>query len=97
MVATSGAERCAHNAAEDDWDCTLTMALANSSGGNGSSDPSKCATDLPNSSLPKADGEHIKIKYDACNFKDRYVDECTREPLPLELVKSAMCEELNYF
>ena len=37
----------------------------------------------------------LPISYD--NFKPRYLDECTGEVLPPDLIKSAIDEELNYF
>ena len=38
-----------------------------------------------------------KIKYDPVNFRDVYLDEYTREPLPNLLVHEATKAELNYF
>ena len=43
------------------------------------------------------DGGFTKIRYDPNNFREVYLDEYTREPLPTELVREAMKEELKYF
>ena len=56
-------------------------------------DPGPCET----STLPVQGGGQVKIVYQATQFKDSYVDEYTRERLPLDLVKQAIIEELNYF
>ena len=52
---------------------------------------------VPESSLPKQGGGTVRIRYEACNFKQSYVDEYTREQLPQDLVKAATIEELKYF
>ena len=39
----------------------------------------------------------MSIKYEAKAFKEVYLDEYTREPLPHELVCQAIREELEYF
>ena len=49
MIATRDDERCAHDNAEDAWDCTLTMAIA-------SDHTPSDAPALPDSSIPKVGG-----------------------------------------
>ena len=39
----------------------------------------------------------VKIKYELQNFRNVYLDEYTREPIPHRLVQQAIVEELNYF
>ena len=49
------------------------------------------------SSVPYADGRTCTIKYDACKFRPKYVDEYTREVLDPQLVKDAIVDELDDF
>ena len=49
------------------------------------------------SSIPLQSGGTVPIQYLAGNFKDEYKDEYTGEVLPMDLVRAAMEEELNYF
>lgn len=39
----------------------------------------------------------LPVKFSMANFKERYLDEYTREELPHHLVREAMIEELTYF
>ena len=59
--------------------------------------PSEAAMSFPESSVSRVGGGEVSVRYEPSNFKAQYVDEYTREVLPLDLVKSAMIEELNYF
>ena len=47
------------------------------------------------STIPNVDGGFTHIKYDPVNFKEVYLDEYTREPLPTDLVREAIEEELK--
>ena len=49
------------------------------------------------SSIPIVGGGARRIRYEPHQFRDSYVDEYTREPLPTHLVKTAIIEELDYF
>ena len=42
-------------------------------------------------------GGEVKIHYDIKEFKETYLDEYTREPLPHHLVREAIRDELDYF
>ena len=49
------------------------------------------------SDIPNMGGGKTHIRYDPVNFRDVYLDEYTRQPLPHNLVQAAIREELNYF
>ena len=51
---------------------------------------------VPESQMPKQEGGFVTIRYEAHQFKEVYLDEYTREPLPLDLVKNATIDELDY-
>ena len=98
MIATRDSERCANDAAENEWDCNLTMAIAAITDPcHKPADGSAATPALADSSIPKTDGGTVSIQYEASNFRNEYVDEYTRLPLPTDLVRAAICEELNYF
>ena len=42
-------------------------------------------------------GGKVSIKYQECNFRDKYLDEYTGEILPKPLIRNAIEDELNYF
>ena len=87
MVATRDSERCAHETAEDSWDCTLTMAIAQANEHALSN-----AAGLPDSSIPKVGGGEVDIHYEASNVRTQYVDEDTRPPRPNDRVPADICE-----
>ena len=91
MKDTQDAQECAAALAEEDWDTQLTLSMNQIAVDKNS--PKVC----PASSIPKVGGGTVTIKYEATNFRERYLDEYTREVLPLDLVKAAIVEELNYF
>ena len=49
------------------------------------------------SSVPNLNGGKVSIKYQECNFRDKYLDEYTGEILPKHLLRAAIEDELNYF
>ena len=55
------------------------------------------ATAVQPSTIPVQGEGAVKILYEAKDFKEVYLDEYTREPLPHELVCQAIREELEYF
>ena len=76
------------------WNMTLHLHSAN--GGMNEGTDGRGAT-LPSSVLSCDDGTEIPIMFDAQHFKPVYRDEYTGEPLPWDLVRTAMAEELAYF
>ena len=87
MAATRDSPKGTEQLQESDWDATLAMSIQ---------EP-EAASDAPpsTSSIPKKGGGQVTIRYDPINVKSQYADEYTREPLPLELVKSAIIDELE--
>ena len=47
--------------------------------------------------MPVEGGGTVRINYSLGDFRETYLDEYTREPLPQELVRQAIREELEYF
>ena len=47
------------------------------------------------SEIPNMAGGKTHIRYDPISFRDVYLDEYTRQPLPHHLVQAAIKEELN--
>ena len=52
---------------------------------------------LAQGSIPVEGGGQVTVRYAAQDFKDVYLDEYTREPLPHHLVRAAIKDELDYF
>ena len=88
MAATRDAQRCTREMRDPAWD----VALAMSSVPKGSADEHVPGT----SAIPEVGGGEVSIRYNPVNFKAKYVDEYTREPLPLHPVKAAIIKELEY-
>ena len=94
IQATRDAQKCITSLTDSRWDLGLVMSAS-------PIDPDS-AQQIPEASsnrskIPNVDGGFTQITYDPVNFREVYLDEYTREPLPLELVKDAIKEELNYF
>ena len=89
MMDTQDAQQHGSRLSEDDWDAHLTMSIHQPPPAPGPS------TDKPHSSIPKVAGGTVNIHYHPHNVKTQYLDEYTREILPLELVKAAMVDELD--
>ena len=49
------------------------------------------------SKMKKVGGGEIEVVFNTINFKTRYFDEYTGEPLPNHLVRAAMIEDMSYF
>ena len=91
MADTKEATSCGSLIGRDDWDVMLSLSMEQAKTVEPSIEPSSLL-----SSIPKVEGGQVRISYEAVNFKAQYVDEYTREPLPLELVKAAIIDELDY-
>ena len=52
---------------------------------------------IPKSQIPKVAGGNITVVYNPENFRTKYIDEYTGEPLDQSLITEAIIEELNYF
>ena len=86
MIDTTDSRLQGARLAEEDWDAHLTMAIQQPP-----LQP-QTTTKLPSSSIPTTDGGTVHIHYHPHNFKQQYLDEYTREVLPLDLVKAAVVE-----
>ena len=89
IQATRDAQHCTSALSDDRWDLGLVMSAT-------PVDPDT-AQQLPEatqntSQIPNVYGGYTKITYDPVNFREVYLDEYTREPLPAELVKEAIKE-----
>ena len=47
--------------------------------------------------MKKIGGGEVEVDFNTMNFKTQYFDEYTGEPLPNDLVRAAMIEEMSYF
>ena len=74
----------------DDWDVGLLMSAVPATDDHDNND----ADEPPHeSSIPNKGGGKTHIRYDPVNFRDTYLDEYTRQPLPHHLVQAAIREE----
>ena len=90
MVDTRDAQQQRSMLAGECWDVNLTMVIQQPP------IQPRATTTLPNSPIPTTDGGTVHIHYHPHNFKQQYIPEYTREVRPLDLVKQAVVEELNY-
>ena len=86
----------------DDWDVGLIMSAVPTENDDHNKPTHHQTTTDPNeppheSDIPHVGGGKTHIRYDPVNFRDVYLDEYTRLPLPHKLVQAAIREELNYF
>ena len=77
---------------DDDWDRIVSIRSSPPPVPNKDSNPMPTPT---SSSIPVQGGGSHKVGYRAEQFKDQYLDERTREPLLLHLVKAAVIDELD--
>ena len=92
MNATREAVQCVQALVEDEWDVVLSMSAKEVA-----QDEQQQAetSEIKQSSIPLEGGGTYRIEYKAENFKPRYLDEYTREELPLHLVKAATIVQLD--
>ena len=92
MTDTAYAENVSAGFTENEYDVSLTMSVAQDAKSLAvkSSEPKA-------GELPKQDGGTVKVHYALNDFRETYLDEYTREPLPHALVRDAIAVELNYF
>ena len=94
MADTSKADASVKEMPEELYDTELRMSV------NASAPAAPQKSDDHHShpgSIPCEDGGQVTITYDVKQFKDTYLDEYTREPLPHHLVRAAIRDELDYF
>ena len=84
--------------AEDEYDTSLIMSMHAVNALETQKDPetqSSADHRTSPSSLPVEGGGGVKIMYYIKDFKEQYLDEYTREPLPHHLVRAAIRDELD--
>ena len=89
MNDTAQLENTISDIASENYDVSMLMSLAPVSDVANAPDP-----DAPGE-LPVQGGGTVKINYSIQDFRPTCLDEYTREPLPQELVRAAIREELD--
>ena len=89
MARTHDSTELVSDLVEEEYDTRLLVSVVRE-GQAPDHDPA-----VPVSKLPQEGGGEVQIRYEAHQLKDVYLDEYTREPLPLDRVKAAITDELD--
>ena len=94
MQLTRDATQKTKDMQEEEYDTVLSLSI------NALSPETHTTTDnkpLATDTMPSVDGNPVPIFFEPVHFRETYLDEYTREPLPRDLVRQAIIEELKYF